>query len=222
MKRPKLLSVVLLILLSVMVVLLLVPVFHGFCGSHHGYCLRMGANGRQIHLALFDRMVTSAAEENMPFGLSVWPAEGQFASSTDFFKMLVSKKWIQGVDYSFFSAPELPSMKDSMDPDQFTAMHNGWCVVMHSADDKRSWNEFVEMKSPFLFSKNIGFGDPPGPPWEGATLADMTGLIRKAKPFGDHLGVIVTYGGAVKVLPQQIATQANFNPNGARLKVLSP
>ena len=99
----------------------------------------------------------------------------------------------------------------------FTGDHNAWCVVTRPAT-----GEAVSDATPFLFTRNLGFGDPPGPPWEGATIADISGIIPDAEPFGGKMAVVVSFGGAVKILPREVATQAIINPGGSDLPFLSP
>jgi hypothetical protein len=188
--------------------------------------IRLGSNGRQIHLGIFDKALRSdalthgaKAETNKP---TFWPVAGQYKTSTEFFKTVVSDEWLTGLDFSFFGGPGLRAPKDPVPPEGFRDVNNAWGVVTLATKDKAEEASILHKDTPFLFTKNIGFGDPPGPPWEGATVADMSGLIPRVKPFGKRAGVIITYGGSVKVLPSKHANQANFNPQRAKLKVLMP
>ena len=70
--------------------------------------------------------------------------------------------------------------------------------------------------------RNIGFGSPPESPKEGHTIADMSGLRKGVKPFGDKVGVVVTFGGAVMIWPGKYISQTNFNPTGESLQFLMP
>jgi hypothetical protein len=54
------------------------------------------------------------------------------------------------------------------------------------------------------------------------TLDMMSGLNKKEKPLGNKAGIIVTKGGAVKVLTRGDASPSVFNPSGEKLKILVP
>jgi hypothetical protein len=203
---------------------LLYPAISG--ASRHTGHPRIGSNGRQIHLAIFCAALdaecntdSSSSQSNAP---SIWPLDGQYESSTDFLKATVENEWLQGVDFTFFTGPGLDVSGVTTNPASFRAEHNAWGLATLPTTSEANSGRQLHNKAPFLFSKNIGFGSPPGPPWEGATTADMSGLIRGAKPFGKKVGVIVTFGGAVKLLPAKLCRQENINPSGAALKVLMP
>jgi hypothetical protein len=203
---------------------LVAPAISG--ASRNTGSMRIGSNGRQIHLAIFgaalDAECSTDSASSQSKAPSIWPVDGQYASSTEFLKATVANEWLQGVDFTFFRGPGLDVSGVSTNPASFGAEHNAWGVVTLPATPEGGSVRQLHSKAPFLFSKNIGFGTPPGPPWEGATTADMSGLIRGAKPFGKKVGVIVTFGGSVKVLPAKLCTQENINPSGAALKVLMP
>ena len=207
-------------------------------------CLRVGNQGRQIQLCLFDQAVEEHAhadqfymnangrhgiwlaasngagtKESSP---TVWPVSGQYCTSTEFFKAAISNEWLTGIDLSMFSAPGIKAPANPISPAGFTADNNAWGVVMLETEKDTKHVSIRHKNTPLLFTRNIGFGTPPGPPWEGATIADMSGLIPNAKPFGDRVGIIVTYGGSVKILPAELVTQTNFNPQGETLEFLMP
>ena len=178
--------------------------------------MKFGNTGRCLYYGLYESsMEYEALNTNSAVG-AVWPAEGQYISSTDFFKAVVTNDIIKGVDFTFFGGPGVKNQKDTMNSAEFTAENNAWGVVVLPGGT----NSYKE--SPFLFSRNIGFGSPLGPPKAGDTIADMTGLRKGVKPFGNKVGVIVTFGGAVKILPRKVATQTNFNPKGETLKFIMP
>jgi hypothetical protein len=180
--------------------------------------LEFGSKGRQLHLGLFEVSMEAEALDLKPF----WPLEGQYATSTEFFKIVVASNYVKGIDFTFFGGPGIKNQKDTMNPVEFTADNNAWGVVVQSTNELSNAEEYYRKDAPFLFSRNIGFGTPPGPPKEGDTIADMTGLRKDIKPFGNKVGVIVTFGGAVKILPLKVATQTNFNPKGETLKFIMP
>jgi len=170
--------------------------------------------GRQIHLAVF----AESHENSDP----IWPVVGQYKTSTEFFRSLVSNNIIPGIDFSFFGAPGVSPPKDLTDPEKFTSENNAWCVVLLPNDGLSRGDHNIPATTPFLFTKNMGFGSPPGLPKTGDTIADMSGLRKGVKPFGNKLGIVVTFGGAVKIIPYDYITQENFNPTGESLQFLMP
>jgi hypothetical protein len=185
-------------------------------------CMKAASNGRQVHLAVFDAALTAQEAGPDKDPSQIWPVDAQYSSSTEFLKAVVSNEWLRGIDFSFFSAPSLKPMTDPTAAEGFRAEHNAWCIVTRPVDAVADWKHVSTLDAPFMFTKNIGFGSPPRPPWPGATIADMTGLIRKAEPFGGKLAAVVTYSGKVKILTKQTATQINFNPQGMKFMILSP
>jgi hypothetical protein len=177
-----------------------------------------GNNGRLIHLGIFEVSLDAEALDLPPF----WPLEGQYKTSTEFFKVVVASNYVKGIDFAFFGGPGIKNPGSTTDPEQFTADNNAWGVVLQSTNELSKAEDYYRKDAPFLFSKNIGFGSPPGPPQAGDTIADMSGLRKDVKPFGDELGIIITFQGHVHILPQNFVTQTNINPRGEHLKFIMP
>ncbi len=165
--------------------------------------IKVGSNGRQLHLGVFAASIEAAALD-LP---EAWPLDGDFADSCAFFENIVTNDIVKGIDCSYFSAPGVtPSNLTKEDlittPGSFLPANNAWCVTLDLSED-------TPATVPFLFTKNVN-----APQADINTLDTATPLIPGSKPFGDKLGIIITKGGAVKVLPAKVFTLANFNPTG--------
>ena len=171
---------------------------------------KLGSNGRQIHLALFDKSMEAVTWEE-----TIWPKSGQYESSTEFFRAMVTNKWIQGVDFTFFGWQGLKHPADVSDPMSFKSENNAWCIV-------EGLNSNTPPDTPCVFTRNIGFGPSMSASTNGTTLDQMTGLNKNQLPLRDKVSVIVTFDGRVKILPLVYANQTNFNPNGSKLTILAP
>ena len=167
--------------------------------------LKVGNNGRQLHLGLFDASMEAAALD-LP---EAWPksSESKWTDSTEFFKSVVTNEIVKGIDCTFFSAPGVtPNPATKKDIAQgsgtpFTDENNAWCITLDV-------NEDTEATVPLLFTRNVNVG---------ATIGNLNDppLQADVKPFGDKLAVIVTKGGAVKILPRKVFNIKNFNPVAA-------
>jgi hypothetical protein len=179
--------------------------------------VKLGSNGRCIQLAIFDTSAEAEALEKAP----VWPLIGQYKTSTDFFRAAITNKYVKGADFSFFGGAGIEPPEDPQDPSQFTADNNAWYVVVLPTNWYSKAAGEVPADTPFMFSRNFGFGSPPGPPKPGDTIADVSGLRKGVKPFGDKLGMVVTFGGSVKFIYKNGPLQ-EFNSKGKRLQFISP
>ena len=170
--------------------------------------IKIGSNGRQIHLAIFDASMEAAALD-MP---ELWPKStgtNAYTTSTQFFKDSVNNEDIKGVDGTFFSAPGLIPEANITN---FAQANNAWCVTLDLSDSTAA-------SVPFIFSKNIGTSGGSAP--ANSTLNAVNGLMD-IDPFGLKTCVIVTKGGAVKILPEKLFSQNNFNPSGSTLNYIVP
>ena len=181
--------------------------------------IKIGSNGRQIHLGIFDASMEASAVDLD----EVWPSPSEYGTSTEFFMAAVTNEWIKGVDCSFFSAPGIDVSHATYDEDTgallgtFVADENAWCVT-------ENLQEGTPANVPFIFTRN----------WSSSTTGEggddlllITTLCKPPAtdprvPFGRALGIIVTKGGAVKILNKRIAIADNFNPTDADNTVLRP
>jgi len=161
--------------------------------------LKVGNNGRQMHLGLFEASMEAAALD-LP---EVWPLSSEpWTDSTEFFKNVVTNDIVKGIDCTFFSAPgvtPIAATKDNIE--DFKDINNAWCITLDV-------NEDTAATVPLLFTRNIQPG------------ADITSLSdpelnKNVKPFGEKLAVVITKGGAVKILPNKVFSMKTFNPTAA-------
>ena len=168
--------------------------------------IKIGSNGRQIHLAIFDASMEAAALDMN----EKWPTVASYSgkTSSEFFIDCVTSNWIEGVDGTFFSAPGVTAKAD-MTNSTWDANNNAWCVTLGLSDS-------TPASVPFIFTKNIHDGS--------ATTLDAVpdNLTAATDPFGEKTCVIITKGGAVKILPGKLFSQDNFNPSDSDLTYIAP
>ena len=192
--------------------------------------LRVGNNGRQVHLGVFDENL-SLDQLDLPL---IWPisqpnvADGYTPafvqacqSSTEYLKYIYEQGIVKGIDLSFFAAPGITPATDT---NNFQAANNAWCVTLDMDDD-------TPAGVPFLFTKNFNFTggtidtlDETGEPLE-------SGDASNRMPFKGKVGVVVTKGGRVLILQEkflrdnQNSTKLGkelFNPPLMQLPYLDP
>jgi len=192
--------------------------------------LRVGNNGRQVHLGVFDENL-SLDQLDLPL---IWPITDasvdmgftpQFVqacqSSTEYLKYIYEQGIVKGIDLSFFAAPGITPATDT---NNFQAANNAWCVTLNIDDD-------TPAGVPFLFTKNFNFSgttidtlDEAGDPLKAGTATDRM-------PFKGKVGVVVTKGGRVLILQKKFLEddQNNiklgkelFNPPLIQLPYLDP
>ncbi len=174
--------------------------------------IKTGSNGRQIHLALFDSSMENAALD-LP---EVWPVSDSsdtnryYTTSTQYFKDCVEREYITGVDGTFFSAPGVTPVANMTN---FALANNAWCLTLDIG-------EGTPASVPLLFTKNAGASETGTAPAAG-TL-DQVQYLMNIDPYRQKLCVMITKGGAVKVIPEKIFSQATFNPSGATLDYAIP
>jgi len=165
--------------------------------------LKVGNNGRQMHLGLFEASMEAAALD-LP---EVWPLSSDtFQDSTEFFKNVITNDIVKGIDCTFFSAPGVipnPATKEDLvsgGGTPFTEKNNAWCITLDV-------NEDTAATVPLLFTRNVQ-------PGADITTLAAEPLNKDVKPFGDKLAVVVTKGGSVKILPSKVFKMETFNPTG--------
>lgn len=166
---------------------------------------KVGSNGRQVHFAITDWNATLTQLDQKEF----WPQStgtNGFANSTEYFKYLIDEELMINVDFSFFSAPGLESYATT-NSTEFLPDGNAWCVT---ADLGPKSKENV----PFLFTRNIVLTP-------NTTDGEPT-LDPAVEPFGDLMGVVVTKGGQVKVIPNKMMSKEMFNPGAYPFPILKP
>jgi prepilin-type N-terminal cleavage/methylation domain-containing protein len=172
---------------------------------------KVGSNGKQVWLGLQNESLDRESIDLAP----VWPRTGQFADATAFWKICISSNYLQGYDYSFFSAPGL-SAANSTNSADFTDGRNAWAVVLDCGQQTLA-------STPFMFTRNINVGknaaaNATGKLNDGGNQHDLGASLV---PFGDKTSVVVSYGGSVKTLKNQELT-SKFNPANAANKYIQP
>lgn len=185
--------------------------------SMRAQAVRMASRGRCLYLAIYDEHVSAMSVSNR----TAFPFAGQYRSATDFIQSVMSNSGFADVDTFWFLNPGMKRHSSSPDDHAWNPEYSAWCVAV-LPDEETVRNRTRPANAPFLFTRNIAFGDPPGPFRPGMTTADMNGLLPDQRPFGRRHGVIVTYGGAVRIIPGSQATPQVLNPGGHALEVLLP
>jgi prepilin-type N-terminal cleavage/methylation domain-containing protein len=167
--------------------------------------LRMGSDGRQIHMAVFDENITRISLD-LP---TIWPgdmATNASYTSTDYFKTLMEDNIINNVNYAFFSAPGVPPANTS-DSTKFTDANNAWKMT--------DVTEAEPDNAPLFFSRNIN----PGQDTSSATPATLDSTV---KPFGAGYGVVITKGGKVVAIPGKFFSQSDTEFGNIGQKFFNP
>ena len=161
--------------------------------------IRIGNNGRQVYLALFDENVQRVAlDMDGVYPSSVAGHTNNYATSTAYFINAVNSGIISGVDFSFFAAPGLTPAATTNSA-LFLAANNAWCITADITDR-------TPASVPLLFTRNITVA--------GNNLNGAVSLDATKDPFGDKLAIVVTKGGAVRVIPGKQFNQNSFHPTG--------
>ena len=168
-----------------------------------------GNDGRQIQLGLFTANIDRIAKRQP----EIWPKQGEFKTSTEFFRRCLQNG---DLDRAFtvrqFGGMGLPRPAGTNAAD-LASGNNAWCVTC-------DLGERSDPATPLLFTRNFT---------GGGTLDSIRGLSGEELPhIKDRFGVVVTYGGGVKILdgreirrdPQRM--QELFNPRDARNSFLRP
>ena len=144
----------------------------------------------------------------------IWPQSGDYANSTDFFRDCIASNWLgSAFTFHFMGAPGLVRVKTD-DPTLFGAENNAWCVVLDLGQGSKG-------ETPFMFTRNLVGEDS-----EASTIDGIETLSATAEPFGDKLGIVITFGGAVKTIKERDVRreglQAYFNPTQATNPFIMP
>jgi hypothetical protein len=170
--------------------------------------VKTGSDGRQIMLGLY----ASNVERLQAHEPEVWPRSSQFSSSTEFFREALRSGLLDGFTSGDFGGVGLPRPKGTNIED-LTWENNAWCITC-------DLGEGTSPSTPLLFTRNfVG----------GPTLVDIRGFSSTEFPgLKDDLGVVVTFGGSVRVIRDQDfrgspeRLQQLLNPNRATNSFLRP
>lgn len=186
-----------------MVSAILLPAVHK--ASQNADAARVVSNGANIYRAVFasqmDAVVLGKEE-------SSFPKQGQYRTSTEFFKDLVGSGGLP-VTYDFFAAPGLAPARSS-NADDFKGENNAWRVVLGLDDAPEG--------TPFLFTRNYD----PGILQSG----DAPLILNDEPPFGKEGMVVVLKGGSAFFLKGNQLRNSYFNPaetpSSAKMAIIGP
>lgn len=185
---------------------LLVPGVRG--AIVRGQAVAVGNDGRQWWLGLY----TENSDRYRRGEEAVWPADGTYENSTTFFKDCIASNWLDDkFTFKPMAAPGIAAANTD-DPDRFSERNNAWCLVLGCGDSTKG-------ETPFMFTRNLVAAD------NGDKLLDIDSFDPGAKPFGNDIGVIITFGGAVKTVrgrDAEAGMQLLFNPMGASNAFVRP
>ena len=168
--------------------------------------VRVGSDCRQIQLGLYGsntERVKNSLEQ-------LWPAD-TVSKSTDYFVTCIDSNYLDNFSVRDFGAPGLPAPAGTNSTDLKTE-NNAWCITLGCND------ETTPLDTPFLITRNFKGGD---------TLDAIDGMDAAVKPFGDKVGVVITFGGRVRILNgKDFKNTADgkklFNPSGSTAKIARP
>ncbi len=178
--------------------------------------IHVGSSGVNVYLTIFDLNYQAEAASKP----TVFPVGGQYRSSTDYLKAMFTVRGIPDNE-AWWANPGMRRNSEIPDDHVWNPEYTVWCVAV-LPDEETARKRTGLANAPFLFTRNIGFGDPPGPFRPGMTTADMNGLLPDQRPLGRQSGVVITYGGAVRIIPGPQATPQALNPGGHALEILRP
>jgi prepilin-type N-terminal cleavage/methylation domain-containing protein len=183
-----------------------------------GRMTQVMSNGKNIYTALFAKEMEDAVFMKVaPYprsGAAVSETNMIFASSTDYFKWVVSNG-VMNVSFSFFAAPGVVPAQNSTN---FAAQNNAWCV-------STGVGESTADGTPLLFTRNLTITEINDPRvLSGGTFGDVMPPVFKGHdntPFLDKAMVVVFKGGSALSLRVK-DVQDNFNKQNGTNGVLRP
>lgn len=181
-----------------------------------------GNNGSQVWKALY----SDNLERDQVGDATIWPestlqeVDGEpYTTSTDYFQACAKALVFSGISPSILSASGLASARgwtngapDIATEDILKDKHNAWCVVTpkSSAD--------FSPETPLFFTRNFVSA--------GAKTVDAIDKLEKtAQPFGSKIGVVITFGGSVRIITDKQASkdlQKYFNPLNDKYDFITP
>jgi prepilin-type N-terminal cleavage/methylation domain-containing protein len=154
-------------------------------------------NGKNVFQALLAGELT---------GKSLFPRSsgtGSFQNSTEYWKSVITNEFVD-TTFAVFSAYGLKPYR-GLDPNQFTADNNAWCITADQDDATRN-------VVPGMFTRNLDI----------ARLNDpLSGAVADSAPFGTR-GVVVVMRDSSASTRSPAELAETFNPAGATNRVLRP
>lgn len=151
---------------------------------------------RNCYLAL----MTQATE-----GTSVFPASPAFATSTDYWRWLISSNRYYDVTYAACAAYGVAAY-DGTNSASFSTNNNAWCFVANINDQTPS-------STPVMFSRNLNI--------TSLNTPDFAAALTTDQPFGQTGVVVVRLNGQAEFV-KKADINVKFNPTGAVNPVIRP
>lgn len=159
-------------------------------------------NGRNTYIALLAAELDNAAGV-FPCSTNTAVSSCVFDNSTDYWRWVVTNG-VMDVTFDYFAAYGVPGYY-GVDPDEFQAENNAWCVVADLTMGEHGM-------TPFLFTRNLVIEH---------LDDDLDDALPGIAPFAQSGVIVVNKGGATRYIRQaELVTQ--FNPTGAGNLVLRP
>jgi prepilin-type N-terminal cleavage/methylation domain-containing protein len=166
--------------------------------------VKVGSDGKQIQMGLFSENV-QRVERSAP---EIWPEDGLYGTSTDFFRTCIESNYLENFTIRDFGGPGLPAPADTNASD-FQSENNAWCITV-------GLGEGSPADTPLLFTRNFT---------GGSTLDSISTMDPAEKLFKDKVGVVITFGGSVKIIngrDMRQNAQRVFNPGASQAKFIRP
>jgi len=182
-----------------------------------------GNSGNQVWKSLY----SDNLERDQVGDASIWPeidgdnietTDGvqNYATSTEYFEACEKAGAFEGISASILSSSGLQSAKgwtngtDGVDLDA----GNAWCVVTPDPEN----NQEFQPETPIFFTRNFDSA-------KGTALKEVTDF-NTSKPFGNKLGVVITFGGSVKIITSKQLKRGDmqdyFNPLNNEFDYIRP
>jgi len=209
------------IIIPLLVIPMVLPAIQG--ATTKANATSTGNNGSQVWKALY----SDNLERDQNGDATIWPEKNgkidvgidgnedmqSYATSTEYFKICSQAGAFSGISPSILSASGIGSAtawSKETDRVEFDAKYNAWCVVVPDS------SSYFSPETPLFFTRNFT---------GGKTIDTITGLLKGEKPFGNKLGIVITYGGSVKIITDKLAKkdlQGYFNPLNDDFEFLKP
>jgi hypothetical protein len=146
-----------------------------------------------------------------------WPTDSYGSSTEYFLDFFQSGLCTNAFPVDWLAAPGVPAFSGTNLAD-FAASNNAWCVAVPI---KGQTNDF-----PFLFTRNLS-AKKDSEQAKGRSLGEIERLASDIAPFGDDVGIVVSWRGAVQVikadeLGEDVKLPQLFNPASATNRFLTP
>lgn len=169
--------------------------------------VRVGSDGRQVHMGLYGsntERVKNSLEQ-------IWPDANYAGTATDYLKMCIESNFLENFSVRDLGGPGLPQPNGTNSTDLLPA-NVAWCITVGCNDEN------TPLDTPFLFTRNFK---------GGTTLDGINSLDDTEKLFGNKVGVVITFGGRVRILngkdfKNAADGQKLFNPSDSKLKFVRP